>query len=415
MRAATVVAQVLWVALVLAACGDDPHRIDSGSGDAAAEAGTDGGLDGAPRDSRVPVDTAPPDADATCAARMVEAMVRRLPVDIIFLVDNSASMQPAIDAVTAGLNDFADVIDASGIDFRVIMLSLRSPTNPVMIGGGTRYAVCIPEPLAGDAMCGNGPRFFQSSIDVRSTQPLEQFLGTLGQTAGYREGESRGGEPWRDFLRPEATKTIVVVTDDNSRLSADDFEHFPGGSNPFNSNTLPPGILDASWGGLFDGYLFHGLYGWGSESDPTTPCRYPGGTLPPSSGPTYTELVSRTGGVRAHICDGASAWGPFFDAVATAVTDTARIDCEIPLPDPPEGMALDPTKVNVVIQGTGGDTELRKVPDLGSCGPMGGWTYDDETMPTRVILCPSSCDLARERVSDGGTVLVQFGCETLLI
>src|SRR5207302_1020330 len=120
----------------------------------------------------------------------------------------------------------------------------RGAQSPVSIGGSNRYPVCIPPPLAGDASCGDGVRFFQSSIDIRSTQPLEQFLGTLGQTAGYTMMDAKGGEAWAMHLRPQATKTIVVVSDDNARLSATQFETFPGGKNPYNSLTLPPGILD---------------------------------------------------------------------------------------------------------------------------------------------------------------------------
>ena len=100
----------------------------------------------------------------------------------------------------------------------------------------------------------------------------EQFLGTLAQTDGYMEGQARGGEPWADELRPDATKTIVVVTDDNARLSATDFQNFAGGQNPFNSLTLPPGILDPSWNGLFDNFLFSGIYGWGDANDPSVIC-----------------------------------------------------------------------------------------------------------------------------------------------
>src|SRR5262249_38031668 len=148
------------------------------------------------------------------------------------------------------------------------------------LGGSTRYPICIPPPLSGDNACGDGMRFFHSTVDIRSTQPLEQLLGTLGQTAGYTASDARGGPPWANHLRPQASKTIVVVTDDNARLSATDFETFPGGKNPFNSLTLPPGILDPSWTGLFDGYLFSGIYGWGNAADPSVRCTYPDQSMP---------------------------------------------------------------------------------------------------------------------------------------
>ena len=60
---------------------------------------------------------------------------------------------------------------------------------------------------------------------------------------------------------PLGPESFVVVSDDNSRLLPQDFETFAGGKNPFNSLTLPPGILDPSWNGLFTGYVFSGLYG----------------------------------------------------------------------------------------------------------------------------------------------------------
>lgn len=356
----------------------------------------------------------PWDPDAACATAAEEAQVVLQPVDIIWMVDNSSSMKPAVEQVTAGLNAFAAFIASQNLDYRVIMLSYRNKTNPVTVNGGTRYAVCIPPPLAGDDNCGNGTQFFQASIDVLSTQPLEQFLGTLDQTLGYAEGETKGGEPWKQWLRPEATKTIVVVTDDNSRLTATNFEHFAGGTNPHNSNyQLPPGVLDPSRNGLFDGYVFHALYGWGSDSDPGVKCEYPDQSLPPSSGPTYTELVTKTGGARAQICDGAAAWQPFFDAVAQAVATTSKLSCEVAIPEQ-DGGGVDPNKVNVRIVGDPVTAELYKVASAADCGPDGGWFYDDDANPTKVILCPTSCDFAQAQVGIGktGRIEVLFGCET---
>lgn len=372
----------------------------------------DGGLDLPDADPDGSVVT----PDGACASTAQEATTTQLPVDIVWIVDNSASMLPAIVEVTAGLNDFAALIASKNLDYRVIMLSLRSPTSPVVIGGSNRYPVCIPEPLAGDASCGDGERFFQSSIDVRSTQPLEQFLGTLGQTAGYSEGEAKGGEPWAQHLRPEATKTIVVVTDDNARLSATDFETFPGGKNPFNSLTLPPGILDPSWNGMFTDYVFSGIYGWGSANDPGVTCMYSDGTSPPSSGPTYTTLVTKTGGVRAKVCDASAAWGPFFDAVATAVAQTSKLSCEIDIPTPESG-ELDPAAVNVQIVSNDVPTTLAKVANAAACGPAGGWYYDNDAAPTQVLLCPASCDFAQSSVGPGktGRIEVLFGCATIVM
>ncbi|MBI5499757.1 MAG: hypothetical protein HY907_05910 [Deltaproteobacteria bacterium] len=379
------------------------------------------------------------DPDAACTSAGVEAVVERLPVDIIWVVDNSASMRPAIEQVQSGLNDFAALVGGAGLDYHVLMLSLRG-VGETTTSGGTRFQACIPPPLGGPSCADNPPLFHQVEVDIRSTQPLEQFLGTLGQTAGYTALDERGSDPWLDLLRPEATKTIVVVTDDNARMverSGTSFVAGPGGgatgdpaatadwfetttdvsdgSNPFNSLTLPEGILDPRWGGLFDGYTFSALYGWGSETDPSVPCTYSGGTEPPSSGPTYTELVTRRSGVRARICDGPAAWGPFFDGVATAVERASRVDCTIPIPEPPAGMTFERDMINVLVDDGSGSVAVYKVPSAADCDDRGGWYYDDESAPTAVVLCPATCE--RVQPTGGATtrVDVQFGCATILL
>ncbi len=401
---------ISFLVLLTFACGDDsrPPVRDAGLIDTSIE---DSGRVDVPRpDAPIPDSN----IDATCVADSVEARVELAPVDIIWMVDNSASMEPAVVQVQAGLNDFASLIGGRSLDYRVIMLSLRG-MGQVGSGSSRLYRVCIPPPLAGDGSCGDGERFFHVDVDVKSTQPLEQFLGTLGQTRGYEEFNDRGSAPWQHLLRPEATKTIVIVSDDNSRLEPDDFERFRGGSNPFNSNMLPPGILDDSWDGLFEGYTFSAIYGWGDESDASVRCRYPDDSTPPASGETYTTLVNRTSGPRAQLCAGPSAWGPFFDAVATAVERTTRVDCDIPIPDPPDGEILDPSLVNVRVRTADGESDLGNVGTEDDCGPAGGWAYDNPDDPSSVRLCPATCDAVQASEGEERGVDVQFGCATRLI
>ena len=372
-------------------------------------------------------DTGPPDAyfdpDAACSATSATADIQRLPVDIIWVIDNSSSMSDEIEQVQTGLANFVRVLEAGDLDYQLIVLSLRG-RGETSVGGSTRYQVCIPPPIGG-ADCADGPRFHQVEVDIRSTQPVEQVLGTLGQTMGYTAETAIGSEPWLPLLRPGASRTFVFVSDDNSRtcshphstgascqagdppLTETSLFDFPGGGNPFNSNVLGPGLNDAMYGDTFRDTVVHAMYGWGSESDPNIAC-----DMSSSPGWTYTALVARTSGARAQICDGASAWGAFFDAVATGVVRGSRIECEIALPEPPMGTALDPGRVNVEIRGEGGSTLVRRVPDMAGCdATRGGWYYDDPTMPTEVRLCPASCDLARAEVVSPETGLdVLFGC-----
>jgi hypothetical protein len=69
-------------------------------------------------------------------------------------------------------------------------------------------------------------------------------------------------------------------------------------------------------------------------------------------------------------------------------------------------------------------TTLTKVAGKGDCGNGASWYYDDDTAPTKVILCPAACATAQTLVaaaSDAGidsgktgSVNVLFGCATIV-
>src|SRR5262249_14526857 len=127
------------------------------------------------------------------------------------------------------------------------------------------------------------------------------------------------------------------------------------------------------------------------------------------------DLVGKTGGVRAQICDASDAWAPFFNAVAQEVERTSRVACDLTIPTPESG-AIDPSKVNVrVDDGTNPPTIPPRVDDQAACADGEGWYYDDPSAPTKVTLCPVSCDNAQ---SKGGPTVpkveVLFGCTTVV-
>ncbi|MEM1416339.1 MAG: vWA domain-containing protein [Myxococcota bacterium] len=418
---ASVLSRAALAAAVLLGCGEAARGTPEADLGRPVDQGLDGGLP--PADLGAEEDLGMPDLAVDCVEGSSAAEIERAPVDIIFLVDNSGSMAEAIRNVREGLNGFAERITRSGLDYRILMLSAR---------GTGELDICIPEPLAGDALCGDGERFFHIDLDLRSTQILEQVLGTLGQTEGFRAGDSRGGRAWRSLLRPGSTKSFVVVTDDNQRVGAGtspelegrtpletlSFESYPGGPHPFQrANALGPGILTEAYGDLFAEYVFNGIYG----ADPAEPSRTCG-PLAVNAGATYSALIDRTGGVRAPICAQASseAWTAFFDDVANSVRDTADVACEVLIPPPPEGRVLDPSRVNVYLRAGGEDTLIPKAAERATaddCGITGGWYYDDEASPTEVRLCPVTCGAVNDVLAEeeSGEVIVELGCQSLII
>ena len=96
------------------------------------------------------------------------------------------------------------------------------------------------------------------------------------------------------------------------------------------------------------------------------------------------------------------------------IRQNAQIPCEYTIPKPPDGEKLDFEKVNVGYD----DPDKMKhdvyyVEKKDSCDPSkgGGWFYDtppDSGVPTKILLCPSTC--TDVTVKFGFVVNVTLGC-----
>jgi hypothetical protein len=93
----------------------------------------------------------------------------------------------------------------------------------------------------------------------------------------------------------------------------------------------------------------------------------------------------------------------FIDAINAIRTKS--LSCEFPLVKPDGGASVDPSKVNVVFDGTGGKSVL-------SQDGQDGWTYDDPANPTKVVLHGPTCD--RVKADPAGKVSIVLGCKTIL-
>jgi hypothetical protein len=90
------------------------------------------------------------------------------------------------------------------------------------------------------------------------------------------------------------------------------------------------------------------------------------------------------------------------------------LPCEVVIPPAPAGETFDRDKVNVdYTPGAGGSAEtIPYVKTAAGCGTGAGWYYDDDTSPTKVMYCPSTC-----KTIQGDTkakVDVAFGCKTII-
>jgi hypothetical protein len=372
----------------LAACSAATRGVDGGQGGASSGSGNGGvmvsssGMGGDPifaTSSNTGSSSSGIQPDASCASVSSEAQAQLQPADIIIAVDTSGSMSEEIAQVQQNLNKFAQIITASGVDVHVVLIADAS--------------MCIPMPLGNGSCNGadeNLPNYRHVVQTVNSTDGLQVILNTHPD--------------WKDVLRPNATKTIAIVSDDDSDLAATAF-----------INQLV--ALDPT----FTGFKFDAIVSFDMCSPfcvincatCTSSCCNKAQFCSPISaaeGKVYKQLVMQTGGVIGNLC--IQNFDPVFQDMAKAVVTDAKISCEYAIPTPPDGQTIDPTLINVVhTSGSGTKNTIYNVPngEMG-CGTTGGWYFDNAAAPTKIIVCSNTC--AALQSTSGGKVEVLFGCAT---
>ncbi len=377
------------------------------------------------------------------------------PIDIIFVIDNSGSMSGEIQDVENNVKEnFADIIEESGIDYRVIMISrYGSSTGPGF--GHTNYGVCVPAPLGGhdcenptSKLPANGSRFFHYSADIESLDALCVILesydeadefdnqNTTNDGAIYNNWISAAPNGWQEWIRPEAFKTFVVISDDDVNCNTNSFssrvsdQNFPnlGLNDGPNSDMAGQTVADTFDTALLSlsaeqfgttsarNYTFHSIVGL-NENDPVDHPWQPGDDVVGSNcspgsegrGTGYQQLSRLTGGLRYPICvvDGGGDFNPIFDEIAQGVIETAALPCEYDFPDVDGLINPDNIKVNYTPNGGGDAVEFNRVTNADACTSGDDFYFDENDDPTKLFLCGSACTTVQ---NDGGDLKLDFGC-----
>ncbi len=300
----------------------------------------------------------PDSTDDECASVTESAEAVKQPADVIFVIDNSGSMGQETAQVQANMNGFSQQITDSGVDVHVTLIS--------------NYSICIDPPL-GSGGCPsvdtNLPRFSHINQTVSSVSALSDVLATQAQ--------------WLPHLRSQASKHVIVVSDDNSSLAGEAFDA--------QFSVIEPSFAD---------YKLHGVVSMQLCPEAA------------SVGSVYIELAERTGGVISDLCD--QDFQPVFDLLSTVVTESSGLSCEYDIPEPPNGQDFTKDKVNVDFDdGTGGGFEvIGYVDSQAQCAAVAdGWYYDNPLAPTQIIACPNTC--ARFSAVQDATIDIRFGCGTV--
>jgi len=257
--------------------------------------------------------------------------VDRPRVDLLFVVDNTPSMEPARDALAAAATDLLTALDNDQLAWQVGVVStdLESPLSGVLQG----------DPWIITPATANGPAALASALDVAAGQAPTGGLGaaTRALTEPRRSGENRG------FRRGDAALHIVVLSDaddqSSSVLGVDPADAFLELLDDEATATGQPAALSAVVG------------------DPEVGCSGPAGTALP--GDTYAEVAEQSDGAVASICqaDLGAVVGQLgtliqvgtslFTLQAVPVPDTVRVDVDGVRVDGVWTLELDPPAVRL--------------------------------------------------------------------
>ncbi|HMJ10389.1 MAG TPA: hypothetical protein VK524_03230 [Polyangiaceae bacterium] len=346
--------------------------VQGGSGGSAGSAGTGGTL------------LAPPAAggsggqsnDAGCFATGQEVRSQTIPADIIIAVDNSLSMADEAVFVQNNLNQLFARIVQNNVDTHVVVISDHG-----------LFGICVPPPL-GTGNCllpgadSKPPALLHVPTHIDSHDGLNRIHAAFQQ--------------YRSALRADSIKSLVIISDDNST----DPPH--NQADPFISafTALDP-VLHNGPGGARS-WKMHGIVSFKNAIEGCL-----GATLG-GAGLIWREIIQKTGGVEGDLCT--QNFQPVFDKIAENIIQSSTpLDCEWPIPPPPQGQSFDPNFVNLDFtpQGQGAE-RIYYVSEPAQCAAKGGWHFDRTVNPSRVIACPASC--TRLKAATSARVDVVFGC-----
>jgi len=353
----------------------------SGSGPGGSGVGALGGIAGGINPDSGMVRDANP--DGACQGIDEPVLIESLPVDIVWGVDTSLSMFDEAVAVQENINAFSQQITSAMIDVHVVMLA----GYPFIPGFPS---VCVGAPLGTGQCPGDSkpPSFFHHpQAVVNSNDGASVFINRFPD--------------YRQYLRPNALKYWVIVTDDDS--VGNEAGAYANNPDKFIADlTAVDPMLRAPNGG--PGWKMSGMYAH-------TQCLNAFNV-----GNFWKAVIDKTGGVHGDICactqaaTCTQAFKGVLDSLAKTITTAAKpLECEYSIPNPPAGQTFDKEKVNFDLTSNGARENIGWVNDAGACHPeLGGWYYDNNDAPTRILTCPKSCE--KIKATTNGGVSVQFGC-----
>jgi hypothetical protein len=373
-----------WIVAGMVGCeaGGAGSNLPEGGATTTPTGGGSGGAAGTTGAGGVEFDAGDPDAALTdgdtCLTQ--EAQAEKIPLDVFMVVDRSGSMgacdygnwMPTDDALRAFFNNPLSAGLSIGMNFfpapdTVTEECLEELFNPVQVPE-TLPLLLLPDNVAQleaalDALVPGG-------CTAGTTPMYAALYGTYAFAVPYQDNNPN-------------RKVIVVLTSDGEPCcNTCPVEDIP---------TIAGLALSARGAGIFTYTII----------------------IDPLAAPALNQIAAQGGTVQAYdVSNDVSQFAQALDEIRAAA-----LSCEYIIPETQgnedAGEPFDPLKVNVVYTPGGGQpTTIPQADNEADCGSADGWYYDDPNTPTKIILCPHTCNDVQ--ADQEAVVSLAFGCPTEL-
>ncbi len=350
-------------ALTALACGTDETSefFDSGADDDDAGEGSETTTIDPIEDDASASNDSGDEGDAACAADSVVA--ERAPAYLYFLLDQSGSMGDGThgiaaekwNPVTTALKGFLLDPKSKGISAALELF----PKGADPMCPSTNYGKNLVAPLTALPDTANVIGSKMPAI------PVELITPTLGALSGYLPAAQAAAKNNVDG------KTVVIVVTDGD----------PIGCNDDSIASIETEV--AKYKSTVPTYVL----GVGTST-------------------TNLNKIAAAGGTGSAILINVGTPSVTQAQLAKAIDDirTKSLTCDVNIPAAPAGKTIDYAKINVGLSKSGTKTPLTYDPKCAK----GGWKFDDEKAPKKIVLCPTLCTSLNADPSSA--ISVEFGC-----
>lgn len=390
---------------VVAACGSSSGDEPGSSGGASSSSGTSGESssgassssgfnvgDGSSGSSGSSGDASPFDPDAACAT--TTAAAKRVPPNLLFIIDRSGSMNcnPPPDTASTTCEQFPVTADmGKPTKWSITKAALKSAVAamPATNSVGMTYfnvdddcAVQATPNVAMSPIDATQLTLVNASLDGVTPKGFTPIVG--GVTLGYQ------------YLHTNAftgKKVLVLITDGSETCAPDQTANF-----------VSKTVLDAAAVGI----RTYVIGAPGSEDNRAflSQVAFNGGTAKTASC-THAAAPVNVGDCHFDLTNAGTNLATELNAALDTISKEA-LGCEFDVPQA-DGGAIDYNKVNVLFTPSGGGAQQTVSQDATvACGSANGWQYSPDK--SRIFLCGSAC--AAVKNDPGSSISIALGCAT---